>query len=149
MPSTNLVSLVIVGDVHDNLFSIFLILFGNMQQPTPAPTDYPGSSPPPGEAATPEDGPVEYPVPPQNDGSAPFYVLSALFDRLQNERKPDKRRRLLATWFNVRTVALGAEIKYSSHSLALARGEGIRFIPRLETHIASGMIVSYPKLVRC
>ena len=87
-----------------------------MQQATPAPSDY-RSSPPP-EAATQatqtqaaipetqttasaEDHPVEYPVPPQNIGSAPFYVLSALFDRLQNERKPDKRRKLIASWFSV------------------------------------------------
>ncbi|EKM49973.1 uncharacterized protein PHACADRAFT_178599 [Phanerochaete carnosa HHB-10118-sp] len=75
-----------------------------MQQATPAPS-YHRPSPPPGAStvhstATADDHPVEYPVPPQNDGSAPFYVLSALFDRLQNERKPDKRRRLLATWFN-------------------------------------------------
>lgn len=61
---------------------------------------YPPSPPPEEITTSAEDHPVEYPAPPQNNGSAPFYVLSALFDRLQNERKPDKRRRLLATWFN-------------------------------------------------
>ncbi|GJE90990.1 DNA ligase 4 [Phanerochaete sordida] len=71
-----------------------------MQQPSPAPTDRRASPPISESTAAAEDHPVEYPAPPQNEGSAPFYVLSALFDRLQNERKPDKRRRLLATWFN-------------------------------------------------
>ncbi|RPD64440.1 DNA ligase 4 [Lentinus tigrinus ALCF2SS1-7] len=65
-------------------------------QPTPAPSSPPAS--PPAVAA--EDHPVSYPEPPQNRGSAPFHVLAALFDRLQNERKPDKRRKLLASWFS-------------------------------------------------
>ena len=82
-----------------------------MQQATPAPSEYrksppleQGSSSLP--AATAEGHPVDYPDPPQNNGSAPFYVLSALFDRLQNERKPEKRRKLLDTWFNVCHSAL-------------------------------------------
>ena len=74
-------------------------------QPTPAPSS-PGRDSPPLRQSSPgatvvEDHPVEYPDPPQNNGSAPFHVLSALFDRLQNERKPDKRRKLLGSWFNV------------------------------------------------
>ncbi|KAJ3559037.1 hypothetical protein NM688_g581 [Phlebia brevispora] len=78
-----------------------------MQQPTPAPTER-GS--PPLQAArssrshdnvvAAEDHPITYPEPPKNVGSAPFYVLSSLFDRLQNERKPEKRRKLLDSWFN-------------------------------------------------
>jgi DNA ligase 4 len=98
-----------------------------MQQATPVPTED-RSSPPPESTQTTaaaEDHPVEYPVPPQNIGSAPFYVLSALFDRLQTERKPDKRRRLLDTWFN---VCSGCSLQFSRHSLfgiALARREGI------------------------
>jgi hypothetical protein len=76
-----------------------------MQQATPAPSQY-HSSPPPPEAETlpvitAEDHPVEYPAPPQNIGSAPFYVLSFLFDKLQTERKPEKRRKILDSWFNV------------------------------------------------
>ncbi|KAI0821590.1 DNA ligase 4 [Irpex lacteus] len=76
-----------------------------MQQPTPAPSEY-RSSPPPTEnetqpeVAAAEDHPIEYPSPPQNIGSAPFYVLSSLFDKLQSERKPEKRRKLLDSWFN-------------------------------------------------
>ncbi|KAI8996590.1 DNA ligase 4 [Trametes punicea] len=70
-----------------------------MQQPTPAP-----SSPPESQLLRPavaaEDHPIVYPAPPQNKGSAPFHVLVALFERLQNERKPERRRRLLASWFN-------------------------------------------------
>ncbi|KIP10052.1 hypothetical protein PHLGIDRAFT_125880 [Phlebiopsis gigantea 11061_1 CR5-6] len=74
-----------------------------MQQPTPAPSEH-RKSPPLERSSLPavaaEGHTVDYPVPPQNNGSAPFYVLSALFDRLQNERKPEKRRKLLDTWFN-------------------------------------------------
>lgn len=74
-----------------------------MQQPTPEPTER--GSPPRGnglrDAVFTEDHPVPYPNPPKNVDSAPFYVLSALFDRLQNERKPAKRRKLLDSWFNV------------------------------------------------
>ncbi|GBE86558.1 DNA ligase 4 [Sparassis crispa] len=69
--------------------------------PTPAPSS-PPSSPILGTqpAVTAEDHDIDYPVPPQNVDSAPFYVLSALFDKLQNERKPEKRRKLLNSWFN-------------------------------------------------
>ncbi|KAL1941177.1 hypothetical protein VTO73DRAFT_7389 [Trametes versicolor] len=75
-------------------------------QPTPAPSSPPASQLqvpasqllPPAVAA--EDHPIEYPAPPQNKGSAPFQVLVALFEKLQNERKPEKRRRLIASWFN-------------------------------------------------
>ncbi|KAL4250333.1 DNA ligase [Abortiporus biennis] len=72
-----------------------------MMQPTPAPTT-PGSSPPPRDV-TPEDArshAMAYPDPPVNRDTAPFYVLSSLFDKLQNERKPEKRRRMLDSWFN-------------------------------------------------
>jgi DNA ligase-4 len=43
-----------------------------------------------------------YPEAPQNRGSAPFSVLSGLFDKLQNERKPDKRKKFISAWFDVR-----------------------------------------------
>ncbi|KAF9785002.1 DNA ligase 4 [Thelephora terrestris] len=39
-------------------------------------------------------------VPPENKETAPFSVLSSLFDRLQGERKSEKRHRLLNSWFN-------------------------------------------------
>ncbi|CAK5273980.1 unnamed protein product [Mycena citricolor] len=45
-------------------------------------------------------GAVTYPDPPQNFGSAPLSILVALFERLQIERKQDRRKRLLAGWFN-------------------------------------------------
>ncbi|KAI0704277.1 ATP dependent DNA ligase domain-containing protein [Cytidiella melzeri] len=78
-----------------------------MQQPTPTPSEF-RSSPPPiptetqtqATVAAAKDHPIEYPAPPQNIGSAPFYVLSSLFDKLQTERKPEKRRKLLDSWFN-------------------------------------------------
>ncbi|TCD60360.1 DNA ligase (ATP) [Steccherinum ochraceum] len=63
-------------------------------QATPEPSSR-GNSPIPDDN---QDG--QFPVPPQNHGSVPFYVLSALFDKLQMERKPEKRRKLLDTWFN-------------------------------------------------
>ncbi|KAJ7733239.1 DNA ligase IV [Mycena maculata] len=47
-----------------------------------------------------EDDPPKYPTPPQNMGSAPFGILVALFEKLQNERKQDRRKKLIATWFN-------------------------------------------------
>ncbi|THG99158.1 hypothetical protein EW026_g3144 [Hermanssonia centrifuga] len=77
-----------------------------MQQPTPAPSEYP-SSPPPARprasrenVAAAEDHPITYIPPPPNVESAPFYVLSSLFDKLSTERKPEKRKKLLGSWFN-------------------------------------------------
>ena len=76
-----------------------------MQQATPAPTER--GSPPRGQPKQEDDnadGNIpddDYPEPPKNVDSAPFYVLSTLFDKLQNERKPEKRRKLLDSWFNV------------------------------------------------
>ncbi|KAI0629298.1 DNA ligase 4 [Trametes polyzona] len=67
-------------------------------QPTPAPSSPPSSQLPPAVAA--EGHPLEYPAPPKNKGSAPFYVLVALFEKLQSERKPEKRRKLIASWFD-------------------------------------------------
>ncbi|KAI0322809.1 DNA ligase 4 [Amylostereum chailletii] len=63
-------------------------------QPTPAPSSRAGS--PSQNMAYRES---DYPDPPRNNGSAPFAVLSHLFDKLQNERKQEKRRRLLTSWF--------------------------------------------------
>ncbi|KAJ7504480.1 DNA ligase IV [Mycena galericulata] len=62
-------------------------------QATPAPSSAPGS-PRPG------DEPTKYPTPPQNMGSAPFGILVALFQRLSNERRQDKRKALMSNWFN-------------------------------------------------
>ncbi|TDL23778.1 DNA ligase 4 [Rickenella mellea] len=41
-----------------------------------------------------------YPPPPPNLKSPPFSVLVGLYEKLQNEKKPDKRRKALASWFN-------------------------------------------------
>jgi DNA ligase-4 len=70
-----------------------------MMQPTPAPTSAPGSP----KLSTEEETTV-YPAPPLNHGSAPFHVLVALFDKLQNERKPERRRKMLDAWFNVGVI---------------------------------------------
>ncbi|KAJ6581402.1 ATP dependent DNA ligase domain-containing protein [Mycena capillaripes] len=63
-------------------------------QATPAPTSAPNS---PGPQ---EDEPTKYPAAPHNTGSAPFGILVALFEKLQNERKQDRRKKLMSTWFN-------------------------------------------------
>lgn len=70
--------------------------------PTPAPTTPPRSSPPLPSSQLPElQYPDDsYPEAPQNRGTTPFSVLSGLFDKLQNERKPDKRRKLMSAWFD-------------------------------------------------
>nr|GAT46734.1 DNA ligase 4 [Mycena chlorophos] len=54
------------------------------------------ATPPPPVATT----TVTYPVPPGNVASAPFSVLTALFERLSQEKKQDVRRKLIAGWFN-------------------------------------------------
>ncbi|KAJ7115869.1 DNA ligase 4 [Mycena epipterygia] len=63
-------------------------------QATPAPSSAPNS---PGPQ---QDELIKYPTPPQNMGSAPFGILVALFDKLQSERKQDRRKKLMSTWFN-------------------------------------------------
>jgi DNA ligase-4 len=69
--------------------------------PTPVPTS-PAETPEPMQVVG--AGEIVYPAPPQNAGAAPFSVLAMLFDRLANERKPEKRRKLLDGWFNVGKV---------------------------------------------
>jgi DNA ligase 4 len=76
--------------------------------PTPAPTT-PGNSPRLQRSQLPETQVPDYnlsdsayPDAPQNHGSAPLSVLSGLFDKVQNERKPEKRRKFLSAWFDVR-----------------------------------------------
>ncbi|TFY80531.1 hypothetical protein EWM64_g3480 [Hericium alpestre] len=66
-----------------------------MQEATPPATSAPGS---PNPELNPESD--SYPPRPENHGSAPFSVLSGLFDKLQNERKPERRRKLLSAWFD-------------------------------------------------
>ncbi|TFK71638.1 DNA ligase 4 [Pluteus cervinus] len=63
---------------------------------TPAP-----SSPPPVEPELPDvEAPATYPAPPQNVGSPPFSILVALFEKLQVERRQERRKRLIDSWFN-------------------------------------------------
>ena len=69
-----------------------------MMQPTPAPSSAPNS---PERRLEPLAESQTYPAPPKNVGSAPFGVLAGLFDKLQVERKHDRRRRLIEAWFNV------------------------------------------------
>jgi hypothetical protein len=44
------------------------------------------------------------PPPPNHGASPPFGVLSRLFERLQQERKFDKRRRAVEVWFKVQCI---------------------------------------------
>ncbi|PFH51893.1 hypothetical protein AMATHDRAFT_74590 [Amanita thiersii Skay4041] len=66
-------------------------------QPTPAPST-PPRSPRLGKVSDPVDTET-YPVPPQNTGTAPFSILAGLFEKLQVERKHDRRRKMLDSWF--------------------------------------------------
>lgn len=47
-----------------------------------------------------------YPTPPMNKKSVPFGVLVSLYEKLQNEKKPEKRRKTLMSWFNVCATAI-------------------------------------------
>lgn len=99
-----------------------------MQQPTPAPSEYP-SSPPPARprasrenVAAAEDHPITYIPPPPNVESAPFYVLSSLFDKLSTERKPEKRKKLLGSWFNVCSNSYSYELFTYPYHILLSTG---------------------------
>ena len=101
-----------------------------MQQPTPAPTER-GESPPAASGkgrtrdnvASAEDHPIDYPEPPKNVDSTPFYVLATLFDFLQNERSFEKRRKHLQRWFNVCFYLILALSLFLRHTLQRWRDE--------------------------
>jgi len=69
---------------------------------------------------------INFPPPPQNKETAPFAVLSSLFEKLQGERKPEKRQRLLNSWFNVYNLAVFCCVLKLIDLVALAKGERIR-----------------------
>jgi DNA ligase 4 len=77
-----------------------------MMQPTPAPSSAPGSPKGGIQDPTNKESWVDEPIqaPPINRGSAPFGVLVELFEKLSNERKIERRKRLLNSWFGVRIV---------------------------------------------
>jgi DNA ligase-4 len=89
--------------------------------PTPAPTT-PRNSPPVSTSQLPQSqNPDDYPEAPQNRGTAPFSVLSGLFDKLQNERKPDKRKKFMSAWFDVRLMlSFGRSCPLSGETRLLA-----------------------------
>ncbi|KAF9462872.1 DNA ligase 4 [Collybia nuda] len=69
-----------------------------MMQPTPAPTSAPNSPGPQHDVKPLTDSSGL--VPPQNMGSAPFGILVGLFEKLQTERKQDRRKKMIDAWFN-------------------------------------------------
>lgn len=89
-----------------------------MMQPTPAPSSAPNS---PGPQQQHEDDPSTHPTPPQNMGSAPFSILVGLFEKLQVERKHDRRKKMIDAWFNVCFVSASLEENPQHNLIALAR----------------------------
>jgi DNA ligase 4 len=91
-----------------------------MMQPTPAPSSAPNS---PGPQQQPEDEPItsSHPTAPQNMGSAPFSILVGLFEKLQAERKQDRRKKMIDAWFNVRFASASLEENTQDGLIALAR----------------------------
>ncbi|KNZ74643.1 DNA ligase 4 [Termitomyces sp. J132] len=68
-----------------------------MMQPTPAPSSAPNS---PKSQPTQIEAEEQLKPPPQNMGSAPFGVLVGLFEKLSNERKHERKKKLIDAWFN-------------------------------------------------
>ncbi|KAG5353805.1 hypothetical protein C0989_001922 [Termitomyces sp. Mn162] len=66
-------------------------------QPTPAPSSAPNS---PKSQPTQIEAEEQLKPPPQNMGSAPFGVLVGLFEKLSNERKHERKKKLIDAWFN-------------------------------------------------
>ncbi|KAG6891206.1 DNA ligase (ATP) [Termitomyces sp. Mi166 len=66
-------------------------------QPTPAPSSAPNS---PQSQPTQIEAEEQLKPPPQNMGSAPFGVLVGLFEKLSNERKHERKKKLIDAWFN-------------------------------------------------
>ncbi|KAL9713673.1 DNA ligase (ATP) [Leucoagaricus gongylophorus] len=66
-----------------------------MSQPTPARS----TPPPPPPRSQPHQSGSAVPPPPQNVDSAPFAVLVSLFEKLSMERKQDRRKKMINSWF--------------------------------------------------
>jgi DNA ligase-4 len=79
-----------------------------MMQPTPAASTPPGS--PQRDRFESHNEAEGYPAPPRNIGTAPFSILVALFEKLQAERKHDRRRKLLETWFTHWRTEIGYDL---------------------------------------
>lgn len=76
-------------------------------QPTPAPSSAPTS---PAPVAKQGDDKSAYPDQPYNIDTLPFSILCALFDKLQNERKQDKRKKYLSNFFAKWRVHCGNDL---------------------------------------
>ena len=68
-------------------------------QATPAPTS--PVRPPQAESSQAAALNSSMPEPPQNYGTAPFSILTGLLEKLQNERKRDRKEKLINAWFTV------------------------------------------------
>ncbi|THU99099.1 ATP-dependent DNA ligase [Dendrothele bispora CBS 962.96] len=100
----------------------------------------------PGPSSMPDVKPEDdtYPQPPQNVDSAPFRVLVGLFEKLQNERKQDKRMRHLHTWFNHWREQVGNDL-YPVLRLILPQKDRERAVYGLkEANIANAYIKLIP-----
>ncbi|KZP16598.1 ATP-dependent DNA ligase [Athelia psychrophila] len=112
-----------------------------MMQPTPAPTS-------PAHSSRPQDELSVLNPPPQNINSVPFSVLVGLFVKLQTEKKPERRRQYLNSWFNHWREENGYDL-YPVLRLILPQKDRERAVYGLkETNIAKTYIKLIPLGVR-
>lgn len=90
----------------------------------------------------------DFPPPPENKETAPFSVLSSLFDRLQGERKPEKRHRLLNSWFNVCSQFVPCYEPELIDPAALAERERLQSISSPEAYLAGCESATHLNLTR-
>ena len=105
-----------------------------MMQPTPAPSSPPRS--PPAQ----EDHSTINP-PPQNVGNVPFSVLVGLFLKLQTEKKPERRRQYLNSWF---TVCAQSKLRICLYSINCSTG-----VSKTDMTFTLSYVSSFPRHDTC
>jgi hypothetical protein len=58
-------------------------------------------------------------------GSAPFSILVGLFEKLQTERRQERRKKMIHAWFSVCFASASSEETPQDTLIALARREGV------------------------